>query len=108
MEFSQAGSDELLTLWTSNVFTTKLLFYTFKKHPPPPTTTWDTSLHQQAAPCCHHHFCVSTGSTNGVFSTTGDLNTYKLLTARARNSQLPPGKKLAGQQEQAAPGQVFQ
>lgn len=30
MEFSLAGSDELLTLWTSTMFNTKLLFYTFK------------------------------------------------------------------------------
>lgn len=48
MEFSQAGSDKLLTLWTSTVFTTKLLFYTFKNilhHQPQP----GTPLHQKAA-----------------------------------------------------------
>lgn len=52
MEFSQAGSDELLTLWTSTVFNTKLLFYTFKNilHPQPQP---GTPLHQKAAPCCH-------------------------------------------------------
>lgn len=35
------------------------------------------------------HFCISTGSTNGIFSITGDLNTYNLHTARASNAQLP-------------------
>lgn len=48
MEFSQAGSDELLMLWTSTVFTTKLLFCTFKNilhHQPQP----GTPLHQKAA-----------------------------------------------------------
>lgn len=41
MEFSLLGSDELLTLWISTVFNSKLLFYTFKNilhHQPQPGT----------------------------------------------------------------------
>lgn len=52
MEFSQAGSDELLTLWTSTVFNTKLLFYTFKNilhHQPQPGTPLFTTKQHPAA-----------------------------------------------------------
>lgn len=52
MEFSQTGSDELLTLWTSTVFNTKLLFYTFQNilhHQPQPGTPLFTRKQHPAA-----------------------------------------------------------
>lgn len=48
MEFSLAGSDELLTLCSI-----LNCYFILLKTSSPPTTTWDTSLHQKAAPCCH-------------------------------------------------------